>query len=99
VLNDDYYSIDFPGGSFYCGYECSYCHDCKEWLTEGREYCDKDESHQTSWGFHGKIGDFEKRYPVTMGYQFDVARKMEEGIAKFMGEYQSYISRENKQGK
>lgn len=55
MLNDDYYSIDFPGGSFYYGYECSYCHDCKEWLPSGREYCDKDELHKTSWGFHGKI--------------------------------------------
>ena len=87
MLNDDYYSVDFKGGSFYYGYECSYCHDCKKWLDGGSEYCDKSEDHKTSWGFHGKIGDFERRYPVTMGDQFDVVGKMESGIRVFMNEF------------
>ena len=91
MLNDDYFCIDFVGGSFYYGYECSYCHDCNEWLQEGREYCDKHENHKTSWGFRGKIGDFERKYPVTTGDQFDVSRKMAQGISKFMSEYQEQL--------
>ena len=84
MLNDDYYSIDFEGGSFYYGYECSYCQDCEIWLRGGQDSC---EDHSEVWGFHGKIGDFERRYPVTMGDQFNVVGKMESGIRVFMNEF------------
>ena len=92
-MNDDYWCIDFKGGSFYYGYEASRCITCKKQLDSGKEYCE--ENHETTWCFTGEMGDFKRIYPA---YElnkdgFDIAGCMQAGIERFMGEY---LSKERK---
>ena len=89
-INDDYYSIDFAEGSFYYGYELTYCYDCQDLK------CHND-NHDKSWCFEGNLGDFKVVYPAAVSYEngglgihkqdmFDVEDAMEIGIKRFMAD-------------